>query len=148
MTDVSQRRPLVDAEQQRREGLVSTAEPPHIEPPPVGSVARDTRTGDVGRVMPRVISALVRHPSLPVLVTLRPLGGGLEWDVPVEQVESINAAEMWTRRCNGQPIEGVLVSRRGLLVVLQTSHHVRADALGVITWIGTAGQFTAEPVLT
>lgn len=149
MTHVTRRRPLDDAEQQRREGPVSTIEPPQNtqpEPPPVGSVARDTRSGHVGKVMPRVVSALLRNSSLPVLVTLRPPAGGLEWDVPIEHVESINSSEEWVRRCNGQPAEGIRMSRRGLLVVLGTSHHVRADSTGVITWSSTAGQFTAEPV--
>lgn len=65
--------------------------PDSPEPPPVGSVARDTRTGHVGKVMPRVMAALVRHPGVPVLVTLRPVGGGLEWDVPIEHVERLVA---------------------------------------------------------
>jgi hypothetical protein len=64
-----------------------------LEPPPVGSIARDTRTGHVGKVMPRVMAGLVRISSLPILVTLRPLGGGLEWDVPIEHVEIIKHAE-------------------------------------------------------
>lgn len=96
--------------------------------------------------MPRVVSALLRDPSLPILVTLRPLGGGLEWDVPIEHAESISSAEQWVRRCNGQPAEGIRMSRRGLLVVLGTSHGIRADAGGIIIWSSTAGQFTAEPV--
>ncbi len=62
-----------------------------LEPPPVGSIARDTRTGHVGRVMPRVMAGLLRISSLPILVTLCPVGGGLEWDVPIEHVERLDA---------------------------------------------------------
>jgi hypothetical protein len=149
MTHVARRRPLDDAER-RREGSVSTAEPPHgtpHEPPPVGSIARDSRTGRVGHVMPRVVAALVRHPGRPILVTLRPPAGGLEWDVPLEHVQSISNAERWTRRCNGQPAEGIPISRRGLLVVLGTSRNVQADGTGTITWSSGTGDFSAEPIL-
>lgn len=61
-----------------------------IKPPPVGSIARDTRTDRIGKVMPRVMADLVRISSLPILVTLRPIKGGLEWDVPIKNIERLD----------------------------------------------------------
>lgn len=120
--------------------------PAPTEPPPVGSIARDTRTGDVGRVMPRPMAGLVRISSLSILVTLRPIQGGLEWDVPIEHVERISDAERWIRRCNGQPEDGIPISRQGLLIVLGTSRNIRADEASTITWTAAGREFTAEPV--
>ena len=57
--------------------------------PPVGSVVRDTRNGRIGRVMPRLIAAILRGPDQPHLITLRPVHGGIEWDVPIEHAELI-----------------------------------------------------------
>jgi hypothetical protein len=51
--------------------------------PDIGTIAKDTRNGKVGRVMGHV----GRY------VQLRPLKGGLEWDVPPEHVEPVTASD-------------------------------------------------------
>jgi hypothetical protein len=47
--------------------------------PDIGSTAKDTRNGSVGRVMGKVGG----------YIQLRPLEGGREWDVPPECIESV-----------------------------------------------------------
>lgn len=68
---------------------------------------------------------------------------------PAQFLDDITApAETWLRRCNNQPPEGWLVSRKALRDVLafSTTSNVSANDNGVITWFGEAGEFTAEPV--
>lgn len=48
-------------------------------------LARDTRDGKVGEVMD------ANHNG--TLLYLRPVGGGIEWEVPRERVEIINRAK-------------------------------------------------------
>lgn len=61
--------------------------------------------------------------------------------------EITSRAEKWRRRCNGCPIEGILVTARSLRVVLASSANVSADANRVITWTDGSGQrFSAAPV--
>jgi hypothetical protein len=50
-------------------------------------LARDTRDGKVGEVMAEPGQASRHH------YYLRPVGGGLEWDVRAEHVEIIKRAE-------------------------------------------------------
>lgn len=56
------------------------------------------------------------------------------------------SAEVWRRRCNGQPQEGILMSRRQLLAILSISNAVATGAGGLITWRADGRVFTAEPV--
>lgn len=66
---------------------------------------------------------------------------------PIEYLDDITStADQWLRRCNGLPAAGIPVSRGTLRAVLASSGNVSANDNGVITWIGDAGQFTAEPV--
>lgn len=68
---------------------------------------------------------------------------------PAQYLDDITAtAETWLRRCNDQPPEGWLVSRKALRDVLafSTTSNVSADEKGVISWLGEAGKFSAEPV--
>ena len=68
---------------------------------------------------------------------------------PAQYLDDITAcAETWLRRCNGQPTEGWLVSRNALrdVLALSTTRNVSADENDVITGLGEAGKFTAEPV--
>ncbi|KPI30518.1 hypothetical protein OK074_6676 [Actinobacteria bacterium OK074] len=53
------------------------------EKPDIGTIAKDTRNGKVGRVMGHV----GRY------IQLRPLKGGLEWDVPPEHVEPATTSD-------------------------------------------------------
>lgn len=60
--------------------------------------------------------------------------------------------EKWLRRCNGQPADGIPVTRADLLTVLAASTDVRIDERGVISWAAPRilttrdRRFTAEPV--
>ncbi len=64
-----------------------------------------------------------------------------------EWLDEITApAEKWRRRCNGHPVEGILITARSLRVVLVESTNVSVDE-GVISWTKDGRQFSAEPVL-
>ncbi|KPI02190.1 hypothetical protein OK074_5374 [Actinobacteria bacterium OK074] len=67
--------------------------------PAVGTAARDTRSGKVGRVMANVGG----------YVQLRPLTGGVEWDVPPEHIEPAPLSEA----LSGAVAEQNALSRRG-----------------------------------
>lgn len=116
-------------------------DPPSL--PLKGALAVDTRDNRVGRVM-----ATGDVPGAQGQWWLRPTGGGLEWSVPREYVAEIaSGAEKWLRRCNKLPAEGILVGAADLRAVLVASEGVALDGDGMITWRGTAGEFTAKPVL-
>lgn len=55
-------------------------------------------------------------------------------------------AERWLRRCNNKPGEGIPIGRESLRQQLAISADVKVDGRGWITWPGTAGTFSAEPV--
>jgi len=57
------------------------------------------------------------------------------------------SAEMWRRRCNGKPMQGIPVSSRQLLSILSISDAVATGAGGLVTWRANGCVFTAEPVL-
>lgn len=56
------------------------------------------------------------------------------------------AADLWLRRCNNRPADGVPVSRTELRAVLGVSAGVHLDKQGRIAWISEGRAFTAEPV--
>lgn len=117
-------------------------DPPSL--PLKDALAVDTRDNRVGKVM-----ATGDVPGAQGQWWLRPIGGGLEWSVPREHVAEIaSGAEKWLRRCNKQPLEGILVGAADLRAVLVISEGVALSGDGTITWRGPAGEFTAKPVLS
>lgn len=60
--------------------------------------------------------------------------------------EVTSVAEMWLRRCNSKPAQGMVVGRNTLRAVLANSTDVTVDQNGVIAWIAAGMPFTAEPV--
>lgn len=58
----------------------------------------------------------------------------------------ITAAPLYVYRCNGLPEQGIRIRGTNLRATLATGREVTPYTDGSITWRGTAGRFTAEPV--
>lgn len=61
-------------------------------------------------------------------------------------LDQIITAEKYRRRCNEQPVEGILVGRAELRAVLASSAAVTLGPGGVISWRANGRGFTAVPV--